>query len=108
MKLQTLLHGIALSNISDVEITSVTSDSRMVSEGSLFVCIKGKNFDGHDVATQMIEKGAAAIVCEKDLGLKNQVIVKDVITSYSIHYTKLYEGYGIALPSVLITDAAVT
>lgn len=83
MKLQTLLHGIALSNISDVEITSVTSDSRMVSEGSLFVCIKGKNFDGHDVATQMLEKGAAAIVCEKDLGLKNQVIVKDTRIAYS-------------------------
>ncbi len=83
MKLHTLLHGIVLTNLPDIEISSVTSDSHSVSEGSLFVCIKGKNFDGHDFARQMIENGAKVIVCEKDLGLDNQVIVPNTRIAYA-------------------------
>ena len=43
MKLHTLLHGIVLTNLPNYEISAITSDSRKVCEGSLFVCIKGKN-----------------------------------------------------------------
>ena len=61
----------------DLEITSVTSDSRNVIEGSAFVCIKGPSVDGHDFAKSAAEQGAAVIICEKDLGLSNQVVVSD-------------------------------
>ena len=30
-----------------VEIKDVVNDNRKISEGSLFICIKGANFDGH-------------------------------------------------------------
>ena len=49
------------------EITTVCYDSRKVEEGSLFVCIEGSNFDGHSVAAQMVEKGAACLVISKDV-----------------------------------------
>ena len=82
MKLHKLLHGVALTNMPDVEILSITSDSRNVTKGSLFVCIKGQKFDGHEVAKDMLQKGAEIIVCEKDLGLDKQIIVDDTRIAY--------------------------
>lgn len=78
MKLYKLFEDIQTVDIPDTEITGVTSDTRKeVVPGSLFVCIKGATFDGHDAAENMVAKGCSVIVCEKDLGLENQIIVKD-------------------------------
>lgn len=84
MKLSQILKGINVKNeYEDKEIAEVTSDSRQVQEGYLFVCIKGASFDGHTVAGEMLEKGAAAVVSERDLGLPNQIIVDDTRDAYS-------------------------
>lgn len=84
MKLSQILKGIdVISSCADTEITDISQDSRNVSEGHLFVCIKGNTFDGHSVAREMLEKGAAAVVCERDLGLDNQIVVKDTRAAYS-------------------------
>jgi UDP-N-acetylmuramoyl-L-alanyl-D-glutamate--2,6-diaminopimelate ligase len=48
--------------IGDVSITGVVSDSRKVIPGSLFVAVKGNNFDGHRFISDAVKKGAAAIV----------------------------------------------
>ena len=52
-----------------VEVTEVVNDNRKISEGSLFICIKGANFDGHSCAAEAAEKKAAAIVAEHDVEL---------------------------------------
>lgn len=84
MKLSEVLKGIKINNsYNDTEVSEVTSDSRQVEKGSLFVCIKGASFDGHNVAGEMLEKGACAVVTERDLGLPNQVIVDDTRAVYS-------------------------
>ena len=83
MKLSQLLENNASSIIGDAEITSVTDDSRKVQEGSLFFCVKGGSFDGHSVAGEMLEKGAAAVVCDHDLGLgERQIITPDTRELY--------------------------
>ncbi|MCF7850112.1 MAG: UDP-N-acetylmuramoyl-L-alanyl-D-glutamate--2,6-diaminopimelate ligase [Candidatus Marinimicrobia bacterium] len=48
----------------NTEITAVTHDSRTVSEGALFVALKGEHFDGHSFIPQIMEAGAAALVYE--------------------------------------------
>jgi UDP-N-acetylmuramoyl-L-alanyl-D-glutamate--2,6-diaminopimelate ligase len=53
----------------EVEITSLAYDSRTVTPGSLFFCVKGFQSDGHDFAGQAVERGAAALVVERPLGL---------------------------------------
>ena len=75
MKLFDLLENNAVTAIGDTEITSVTDDTRKVAKGSLFVCVKGGSFDGHNAAAEMLEKGAAAVVCERDLGLGDKQII---------------------------------
>lgn len=77
MKLYELLENNAETRIGDTEISSVTDDTRKVTEGSLFVCVRGGSFDGHDAAAEMLEKGAAAVVCERDLGLGDRQILTD-------------------------------
>lgn len=48
----------------DIDISSVVYDSRNITQGSLFVCIKGYSFDGHSYIEKAIETGARAIVVE--------------------------------------------
>lgn len=84
MKLSQILKNVKVTNeYTDREVTDVTSDSRQVKEGFLFVCIKGASFDGHSVAQQMLDIGAVAVVCEYDLGVENQIIVDDTRKAYS-------------------------
>lgn len=59
----------------DREVTDITIDSRCVESGSVFVCIRGANVDGHDFAKMAEEKGAAAVVCEEEMALSIPCIV---------------------------------
>ena len=63
MKLRALREmGLALPGEGDCEITGVTSDSRKVAEGTIFVAIKGAAADGADFIAQAVASGACAIV----------------------------------------------
>lgn len=84
MKLSQILNGVkVLNTYDDVEVCDVTQDSRLVKVGFLFVCVKGAAFDGHSVAAEMLEKGAAAVVVERDLGLHNQILVENSRACFS-------------------------
>ena len=52
-----------------VEITALAYDSRAVSDGTLFFCVSGFRADGHAFAAQAVERGAAALVTERELSL---------------------------------------
>lgn len=70
MRLEDLLKGVqytCLQGSIDREVTQVVYDSRKVSEGCLFICIKGANFDGHDFASEVTEKGAGVLVVSKQV-----------------------------------------
>ena len=85
MKISEVMNGIKSYDIyEDREVTFITDDSRKVTEGSIFVCIKGARFDGHDVAAQMLEKGAVCVVCERDMGLPNQIVVENTRKAISL------------------------
>lgn len=78
MKLHTLLQKLQpylTYNEEDIEITSIENDNRNVEEGSLFVCIKGYTVDGHDFASSAVEKGAVAVIAERQLNLPVPVFV---------------------------------
>ena len=87
----------------NVEVKDVVSDSRKVSRGSVFVCIKGRRFDGHDLAEKALESGASLIVSERRLGLENEVVVKDARFAYA----RLCQGY-FSNPQKKLTLIAVT
>lgn len=85
MKLSELLAGVeTIGKFKNVKICDVTDDTRKVKKGSVFVCIKGANFDGHSAAKEMIKNGAAAVVCDHSLGLKHEVVVNDTRIAYAL------------------------
>jgi murE/murF fusion protein len=68
---------------ADKVIAGITDDTRRCSKDFIFVCIKGGNFDGHSAAALMLSDAeAACVVTEKNLGLKNQIIVKNTRDFY--------------------------
>lgn len=67
MKLCDLLAGVPLMGEcfnSELEITSISYDSRTTRPGALFVALRGEKSDGHDYLYEAMEKGAAAVLCE--------------------------------------------
>lgn len=70
---------VAIIGDGEVEISSLCTDSRATQSGSLFFCIPGLHTDAHDLAPQAIQKGASALVVERELAVDcPQVKVKSV------------------------------
>lgn len=62
-----------------VAVTGVAHDSRAVTAGDLFCCVRGEHTDGHDHAPDAVAAGAVALLCERALGVDvPQVVVPDV------------------------------
>ena len=58
-----LLKGLAPEGFADSQpIGLVTTDSREVCPGCIFVAFPGERFDGHDFAAKALEEGAAYVV----------------------------------------------
>jgi UDP-N-acetylmuramoyl-L-alanyl-D-glutamate--2,6-diaminopimelate ligase len=53
----------------DTEILGLAYHTRDVADGTLFFCVPGLSFDGHEFAAAAVEAGAAAVVCERDTGV---------------------------------------
>ena len=69
---EELLQGITYECVrgtTDKQIGEVVYDSRKLKKDCLFICICGYNVDGHDFAREAVEKGAAALVVQKDVEL---------------------------------------
>lgn len=84
MKLSELLKNVKTDSIyTDCEVSDITDKSNEITKACVFVCIKGNHFDGHSVAKQAEEMGAAAVIAEHDTGVKNQIIVESTRDAYS-------------------------
>ncbi|MBE6776199.1 MAG: UDP-N-acetylmuramoyl-L-alanyl-D-glutamate--2,6-diaminopimelate ligase [Ruminococcaceae bacterium] len=70
--------GIEYKN-EDKDIKYITDDSRKVREDTLFVCHE----KGEDYVRQAIEKGAVAVVAEKEV-CENTIITEDTRKTYSL------------------------
>ena len=85
MKLTDLLSRLdyeCIQGVIDRDVTEVVYDSRNVTEGCLFICIEGANFDGHRFAAEVINKGARVLVISKDVDLSE--IDKDVANTVTL------------------------
>ncbi len=76
MNLGRLLEGMEYSCLrgsTDIDVSGIAYDSRKVSPGGLFVCIKGASADGHAYIPQACAAGASAIVVQEDAGAPEHV-----------------------------------
>ena len=96
-----------LNGGADVVVSSLTQDSRQVRVGSLFCCIKGEKFDGHDFAAAAIERGAVALLVQHEISnipvTIPQIIVDDPRACVGFVATELYGNPSRHLSLVGIT-----
>ena len=76
------LTGARLIGDASVRVAKVTSDSREVAAGDVFVAVRGMRSDGHAFVTTAFERGAAAVVVE-------------------------HEQPGLAIPQVIVASGSI-
>jgi UDP-N-acetylmuramoyl-L-alanyl-D-glutamate--2,6-diaminopimelate ligase len=91
-RLTAALGGAQVRNMRDVVITKVTSDSRFVEQGALFVATKGTRADGHGFVEAALGRGAAAIVTEKPVPVRDvpSVVVEDSAKALAVLASEFY------------------
>lgn len=112
MTLKEYLTGISYQTpippeeLERLRAASVTNDSRQVREGSIFVCVRGGRFDGHDKAEEALSAGAAAVVVERDLGLTRQILVENTRAAYALLCKNHFGAPGDRMKLVGITGTS--
>ncbi len=95
--------GGEFQNISnkDLEIQSVTTDTRETIKDSLFIPLRGENFDGHDFIAQAFEKGAVCCLSEKALPFEKPVIIVEnsfkALRDLAEYYISLFDIKVVAI-----------
>ena len=108
--------------IRNKESLFVTTDSRKVTPGSVFVALKGEHFDGNDFVEQARKDGAAYVICGENAlaelqdlaitGTNGKTTTKELCaavlaTKYNLYYTQgnLNNQLGVPLTLLSITRA---
>ena len=69
----------------ELAFTGITTDSRAVQQGELFLALVGGNFDGHNFCRQALESGAVAVVVShlvEAVPIEKQILVQDTLAAY--------------------------
>lgn len=80
------VNGEIISGDPDTVITGVSTDTREIKKGEVFIALKGENFDGHKFLAEAVNKGAACVVVDDDKKVPKDldaaiIRVKDTLTA---------------------------
>jgi UDP-N-acetylmuramoyl-L-alanyl-D-glutamate--2,6-diaminopimelate ligase len=82
MDLNHLADALGAAGGQAVEISDLAYDTRDVAPGSLFFCVPGTRHDGHELATDAVGRGAAALVVQRPVDIVvPQLVVQSVRAS---------------------------
>ena len=96
MQLKELLDGLPLLRAEgplDRPVAGVTADSRRLSPGMVFVAVPGETHDGHDFISTAIDRGAAAVICERNgfsSGRATKIRVADARVALAVAAANFY------------------
>ena len=100
--------AVKLQGSEDVAVGSISTDTRGELSGCLFVPLKGERFDGHDYLQQAVEKGAVAVLCDREIAaLPKEVAVYRVKqTRRALEDLAAYHRRRFALPVIAVTGSS--
>ncbi len=80
--LNEIAYALGAEVVGNADITDICIDTRKITEGCLFICIRGERFDAHSFAAEAAENGASALMVDHRLDVDiPQVIVDDTSTA---------------------------
>lgn len=82
-QLVTLL-AASVQNLPNASATGITTDSRSIQPGEIFLALRGEKFDGHDFVRSAIEQGAIAAIVDSqfEAGDLPVLVVSDTLAAY--------------------------
>jgi UDP-N-acetylmuramoyl-tripeptide--D-alanyl-D-alanine ligase len=90
---------------ADFQIASVSTDSRNISPGQLFIALKGPNFDAANFVAEVKAQGAVAVIVERPVDVEiSQIIVTD--SRIALGQLAAAVKAKLALPSIAVTGSA--
>ncbi len=98
--------AVAIGGISsgDANISHVSTDTRTIVEGSLFVALEGENFDGHNYIEEAVKKGAVAVMVHRDVSCSVPTIKVDSTRDGYIALSGYYRDL-LNIPVVAVTGS---
>ncbi|MBD1822818.1 UDP-N-acetylmuramoyl-tripeptide--D-alanyl-D-alanine ligase [Cyanobacteria bacterium FACHB-DQ100] len=78
------LLGASAQNLPDATAIGLTTDSRSIQSGEIFLALRGEKFDGHDFVKTAIEQGAVAAIVDAqfEAGDLPVLVVSDTLQAY--------------------------
>ncbi|TET93280.1 MAG: hypothetical protein E3J28_04570, partial [Desulfobacteraceae bacterium] len=73
------INGRLISGSPDEFIKGLSTDSRRMVPGHIFLAIKGERYDGHNFLTEAINAGAAGVIVESDTTIPDELLTKNLI-----------------------------
>lgn len=74
LKLSEIADACSGTFNKDCDINGVCIDTRKITDGCLFICIKGERFDAHQFAQEALDKGAAAVMIHSDADINGNFV----------------------------------
>ena len=81
--------GSVAPEYANIEITGISTDTRAIQPGELFIALQGDTFDGHIFVRQALEKGAGAVMTHKQMGPGEIVDISEKQSAYVIRFDAL-------------------
>jgi len=85
-------------------INTISTDSRVIDENTLFIALKGERFDANDFVEDVLTKGAKAVVCSRYNGESDRVILVEDTGKALLQIAKGYRS-KFKIPFVALTGS---
>lgn len=79
----TACNGVLVGASVQAHVASISTDTRTLKPGDLFVAIRGENFNGHDFADAAMAAGAVAVVSDHDIIGVPCIVVPNTLIAYA-------------------------
>lgn len=94
------------AHTDNIKFLDVSTDTRTIESGFLFVALKGDTFDGHDFINTAIEKGATGAIVEKGRAVEGIVCIEVENTLVAYQNLARYHRRRFDIPVVAITGSS--
>ena len=101
LTLKEIANALGTQTKFDTQVNAVCIDTRKITKGCLFICIKGERFDAHQFANEALNLGAAAVMISKDIEVAGPYVKVDdtakALLSLSGYYRSKFDIPVVAL-----------
>ena len=82
-EIQRAVEGRLIQGVPNHLLRGVSTDSRTIKAGELFIALKGDRFDGHNFINKVLDRNASGLIVGKEFHLRDVSALKKRYSCYS-------------------------